>query len=73
MKRIALIAIAISACLVATAKIIDAQSCITYEQNGGEYYNLNCGVFTCSITKKLWWNIYWRNPAGEVATVSTRF
>lgn len=34
---------------------------------------MNCGVFTCSITKKLWWNIYWRTPSGAVATTSTRF
>jgi hypothetical protein len=45
----------------------------TYEQNGGEFYDLNCGIAACSITKKVWWNIYWSNGANEVTAHRIRY
>jgi hypothetical protein len=61
----------ISLCLTVMGQVARGLSCVpTYEQNGGEYYSLDCGIATCTITKKLWWNIYWRDPQFNTVTAS---
>ena len=71
-RRTVITAVTMTVCLSVAARI--AYGCVpAYEQNGGEFYDRSCGFFSCSITKKVWWNIYWRNSAGAVTASKIRF
>jgi hypothetical protein len=54
-------------CLIAFGKIALTLACVpTFESGAADYFYTNCGMLECSVIKKTYWNIYWRDSDGTV-------